>query len=205
MSGTASDVLLPPGTMGYVDRTSVAPGETVRLHVSSTAPRWRAELVRLWALEIPVAGTERREARVAAVPPIERETIEQPVAVGSYVQVADAGAPGARGLTAAAIVMPSRPGREAQAVLGQRDAAGAAGWTLGLDAAGRPRLWVATERGGAEVVGPEPLVAGCWYRLTGSADPDAGTLRLAVEPVGTFAANRVAVGRGAAHVGEAPL
>jgi len=204
MSG-AGDVLVPPGVMGYVDRTSVAAGETVRLHVSSTAPRWRAELVRLWALEIPAAGTERREERVPSVPAIERESLPQPVPVGSYVRVDGAAAPGPAGLTVSAVVSPTRPGHEVQAALGQRDAAGEAGWSLGLDAAGRPRLWVATDAGPLELAGPEPLVQGCWYRLTGTVDPVHGTVRLAVLPVGTFAANRVATGRGTARAVEAPL
>jgi N,N-dimethylformamidase len=202
---TANDVLVPPGVMGYVDRTSVAAGETVRLHVSSTAPSWRAELVRLRALEIPVAGTPRREERVAAVPAIERETIPQPVPVGSYVRIDGARAPGPGGLTVSALLMPTRPGEEAQTAVGQRTADGTAGWALGLDAEGRPRLWVATASGPVEVAGPEPVVQGCWYRVTGTVDPAAGTVRLAVLPVGTFAANRVATGRGTARSVEAPL
>ena len=57
MSGAAGDVLVPPGTIGYLDRVSAGAGETVRPHVSSTAPTWRAELVRLYALEIPVSAS----------------------------------------------------------------------------------------------------------------------------------------------------
>ncbi len=47
MSGEARDVLVPPGTMAYLDKVSAEPGETAGLHVSSTAPTWRTELVRL--------------------------------------------------------------------------------------------------------------------------------------------------------------
>jgi hypothetical protein len=62
----------------------LAPGDTVRLHVSTTAARWRAELVRLWALEIPVSGVPGREELVDSVEPIERDGLDQRSPVGSY-------------------------------------------------------------------------------------------------------------------------
>jgi len=207
MSGTASDVLVPPGTIGYLDRVSAEPGETVRLHVSSTATGWRAELVRLLALEIPGFGVPRRERQVDGVAPIEREGIVQSTAVGSYgiaeplpADHLDAG------LTVALTLMPTRPGAGAQGAIAQRDAGGAAGWSLGLDPAGRPRFRCGTYGGAVDLVAPEPLQAGCWYRLTASLDPDAARASLAVEPVGTFAANRLASGRGepAAVLAELP-
>jgi hypothetical protein len=59
-------------TMGYTDRLSAAPGECVALMVSSTATRWRAELQRLHALEIPAFGVERRVESVPADAPRRR-------------------------------------------------------------------------------------------------------------------------------------
>ena len=199
MSGTAGEVLVAPGTIGYLDRISAGPGETVRLHVSSTAASWRAELVRLLALEVPEFGVPRRERPVPNVAPVEREGIVQPTAVGSYGWAEPL--PGDHldaGLTISITLMPTRPGAGAQAALAQRDPDGTAGWSLGLDPEGCPRLCCATGGGAFELSAAEPLAAGCWYRLTARLDPDGGRASLAVEPVGTFAANRLATGRGGA-------
>ncbi|HWI73940.1 MAG TPA: N,N-dimethylformamidase beta subunit family domain-containing protein [Baekduia sp.] len=198
----AGDVTVAPGIMGYTDHVSAAPGDTVGLYVSTTAASARAELVRLFALEIPGFGVPRREQLVEGVAAVACDGVQQRTAVGSYVRID--GIPedaASAGLTVSVIVMPTRPGDTgaSEAVVAQRTAAGDAGWSLGLDDAGRPRLWTATDAGAAEAVTPAPLVAGCWYRLTAVLDPAAGVARLAVAPVGTFAANRVATGRGDEH------
>jgi N,N-dimethylformamidase len=202
----AADVLVTPGTIGYLDRVSAAPGERVRLHVSSTAASWRAELVRLLALEIPDFDVPRRERPVPELAPIEREGRVQATAVGSYgrAEPLPAGHLDA-GLTVSVTLMPTRPGAGAQAALAQRDRGGAAGWSLGLDPDGRPLLWCATDGADLALAASEPLRAGCWYRLTATLDAAAGRAALAVEPVGTFAANRLATGRGVPQALSAEL
>jgi N,N-dimethylformamidase len=206
MSGTAGDVLVPAGTIGYLDVISAAPGATVKIHVSSTAPTWRAELLRLYALEIPGFGVERRTDPVPAVEPIEREGIEQTTVVGSYGIADPLGLDQFETpLTITATICPTRPGTGRQAVLAQRDEAGIAGWSLGLDAEGHPRLWVATDGDPLDLTTPEPLKPGCWYRLTATIDASAERTSLAVTPVGTFTSNRLATGRGSAHTVEASL
>ncbi len=206
MSGTAGDVLVPPGTMGYLDAISAEGGETVKLHVSSTAPTWRAEVLRLHALEIPGFGVERRSEPVAGLEPIEREGIEQPTAIGSY-SVADPlpldqfESP----LTIKVTICPTRPGAGPQAVIAQRDEAGAAGWSLGLDAEGKPRFWCATDDGTVDLTTPDPLKQGCWYSLTATIDAPGEAVVLSAEPVGTFTSNRLATGRGEPHRVEADL
>jgi N,N-dimethylformamidase len=200
VSGEARDVLVPPGTIGYLDAISAVPGATVNLHVSSTAPTWRADLVRLYALEIPGFGVERRAEPVPNFAPIEREGIEQTTPVGSYGRAEPLGldvfdAP----LTITVTICPTRPGAGPEAALAQRDEAGVAGWSLGLDPEGRPRLWCATDGAALDLTTPEPLKPGCWYRLTATIDAPAAQATLAIDPVGTFTSNRLATGRGNAH------
>jgi N,N-dimethylformamidase len=200
VSGTANDVLVPHGTIGYLDAISAEGGDTVKLHVSSTAPTWRAELIRLLALEIPGFGVERRTEPVAGLEPIEREGIEQSTPIGSYghaepLPLDQFDSP----LTITATICPTRPGAGPQAAISQRDEAGAAGWSLGLDPDGKPRLWVATDSGDLDLTTPEPLKQGCWYHLTATIDAGEGLAALSVEPVGTFTSNRLATGRGDEH------
>ncbi|HVW47964.1 MAG TPA: N,N-dimethylformamidase beta subunit family domain-containing protein [Solirubrobacterales bacterium] len=206
MSGTAGDVLVPPGTIGYLDAISAEGGEAVKLHVSSTAPTWRAELVRLYALEIPGFGVERRAEPVAGVDAIEREGIEQTTAIGSYGHAVPLPLDHLESpLTITVTICPTRPGAGPQAAIAQRDEAGAAGWSLGLSADGHPRLWCATDAGDLDLTTPEPLKQGCWYALTATIDAPSSRAALSVTPVGTFTSNRLATGRGEPHRTEAPL
>jgi N,N-dimethylformamidase len=207
VSGTAGDVFVPPGTMGYLDVISAEGGETVKLHVSSTAPTWRAELLRLHALEIPGFGVERRSEPVAGVEPIEREGKEQPTAIGSYGVAAPLPLDQFESpLTITVTICPTRPATGvAQSVIAQRDEAGAAGWSLGLDAEGKPRLWCATDDGTVDLTTPEPLKQGCWYELKATIDTPGETAVLSVDPVGTFTSNRLATGRGESARVEASL
>jgi N,N-dimethylformamidase len=206
VSGTAGDVLVPPGTIGYLDAISAEGGETVKLHVSSTAPTWRAELVRLYALEIPGFGVERRAEPIDGFEPIEREGVEQVTPIGSYGHAAPLPLDQFESpLTITVTICPTRPGAGPQAAIAQRDEAGAAGWSLGLDSGGKPRLWVATDAGVLDLTTPEPLKQGCWYELTATIDAPSSRATLSVTPVGTFTSNRLATGRGEPHRIEANL
>ncbi len=121
------------GVMGYTDRLSAEPGDLVRLHVSTNAPSWRAELVRLRALEIPDAGVPCREEVIASVEPAEQPGIEQRSPVGSYAWTRSRPEDTlAAGLTVAVLAMPTLPGQGRQTIIGQFAAAAGSGWSLGL-------------------------------------------------------------------------
>ncbi len=185
-------VPVPSGVTGYCDRVSYRPGDTVRLAVSTTAARWRAELVRLRALAIPSAGVERRQERVVAVAPIGGDGIDQQTVVGSYVRVDDLPGAGAEGLVVSLAAMPTRPGDGAQELLAHGCPQEGSGWAVGLDAEGRFTLRVATGSGLTEVVAGLVPQAGCWYELTAVIGGRAGrTLALTVALAGTFEANHV--------------
>ena len=102
-------------------------------------------------------------------------------------------------------VCPTRPDAGPQSAIAQRDEAGAAGWSLGLDPTGKPRLWCATDAGALDLTTPEPLKQGCWYHLEATIDATTSRASLAVEPVGSFTSNRLATGRGDANRVDAEL
>ncbi|RMB82627.1 N,N-dimethylformamidase beta subunit family domain-containing protein [Streptomyces shenzhenensis] len=189
MGEEARPVLVPPGVMGYTDRVSYRPGETVRLAVSTTADSWRGELVRLHALAIPSAGVPRRQSPVAGAEVIEAPGIDQVSPVGSYVRVDDV--PGIRpaGLVVALAVMPTRVGDGAQTLLSHGGHGG--GWWLGLDERGRFALRVTTDAGPVEVTVDSEVRSWCWYELRAGIGGSAGQeVRLVVEQAGTFESNR---------------
>lgn len=189
----------PAGIMGYTNALSYQPGDTVGLHVSATGTRWQGELVRLLSLAVPNVGVPRRETPVAGVDLIDAPARAQATAPGSHVTVPGVDSDAhAGGLTVSAIVMPTTPGEGRQGLLNQWTSAESAGWSLSVGSDGCLVAQVATTGGGVVSAHlDQPCVAGCWYQVTLSVGARAGeTVRLSVEPTGTFEANRVATGRG---------
>lgn len=179
------------GLMGYTDAVSAAPGDVVDLFVSATAAEWTADLVRLYALEIPSACVERREEPVAGVAPVTRPGIDQPSPIGSYVIVPPDPAD-SPGLNLALTFMPTSPGSAPQTVFGQRTEEGDAGWSFGLTAGGQAVLTVATSAGPVTATTAEALTQGCWYAVRATVVD--GVAELIVTPAGTFESNRVVTG-----------
>ncbi|PZF82162.1 N,N-dimethylformamidase beta subunit family domain-containing protein [Jiangella anatolica] len=192
MGEEAPPVVVPPRVMGYTGRVSYRPGDTVELHVSTPAERWRGELVRLRALEIPAAGVRRRTEAVPAAEPVEAPGIEQRTATGSYARFGGVPPIGPDGLVVALALLPTTPGDPA---LGPQvaiaHAADGTGWWVGLDPSGRACVGVCTTSGPVSLSAGEPLAAGCWVEVRAVIPGRPGErLRIEVAQAGTFAANR---------------
>lgn len=205
MGEEAPAIVVPERVMGYTDRVSYVPGDSVRLHVSTAAARWRGQFVRLQSLEIPSAGIRRRTIPVDGVATVEARGIVQKTAVGSYVRVERMPGVGSAGLTIAVAIMPTRPGDPAvgpQVALAH--AQDAAGWSIGLDAKGRVTLSVGTRNGPVAVSVGDPVPAGQWVevvaRIPGSP---GGRLELDATFSGTFESNRFVAARTTARASVA--
>ena len=115
--------------VGYADRFSVAPGETIAFKVSSTsAEPYQARLVRVICGDPNPAGPGIRERDVPAPFAGPYPSRAQRVPLGSYARVADA--PALRNLatiTATAIIWPTTPGKGRQGIIARRDGASGAG------------------------------------------------------------------------------
>lgn len=194
MSSPDSEILVPSGLMGYTDTISAKPGDTVSLFVSATGSTWTAEVVRLYALEIPGANVERRERRIDTIAPMAGVAVDQASAVGSYVIVPPVPSDDfSAGMTLALAFLPTYPGHEAQTVIAQRSDSGDAGWSFGVTAEARAVFRIATTGGIVELVTAQRLTDGCWYDARVTVDP-AGSVKLVVSPSGTFTSNRVVTG-----------
>ena len=196
-----------PGVVGYVDALSVAPGETLSLHVSTDAERWTAQLVRLLCAELRPEGPSLRETEVQSVPSVERDGIRQQTAVGSYVraEIPVDSIDIASGFSCRVFVMPTLPGDGQQALVSHRGADVQSGWSLRLNDHGAVSLWLGSDGGAMTIDLDAPLVRGCWYLVVAAVDPNAAVIQLACRPVGTRAANRVWIGRGREQRKTAPL
>ena len=73
--------------VGYTDRLSAAPGDTVRFMVSSQHPRYRADLVRLIHGDESPAGPGFKERDVPSAMNGEYPGRSKPIHSGSYVHV----------------------------------------------------------------------------------------------------------------------
>ena len=183
--------------LGYSDRLSVRPGETISFKVSSHgAQPFDAWLVRSISADPNPAGPGIVERPVDASFAGTYPSRVQPFNPGSWVAVshgpaiADAGA-----YALEAVIFPTLPGDERAQVILQ-----AGGATLMLDADGR----VAAAAGGASVATGTPLKPKRWYAVRLHADPGAGRLAVGWRALPTGRADAPRPGESEEEAVEAP-
>ncbi len=158
---------------GYADRFSVAPGETIRFMVSSDAPRYRADIVRLVHGDTNPEGPGFQEREIATKVSGEYPGRAQKIHAGSAAIVQNV--PALTSFTVAAMIWPTLPDRR-QALFSQWHN-NTEGWALILNTDGclglllgnRLTEWVALS---------QPLLARHWYSIGASFDAATGTVRL---------------------------
>lgn len=161
--------------IGYVSDWTVRPGDEIGLHVSCNKPDYAVSLVRIFHGDTNPAGPGFRATPMQN--PIEGRLAGQwyDVPSGSCAIVEDAGTLLNEPETTFAVwVYPTKPGATRQVMLSR----GPAGFSLALDAEGRPVLEIGSER----LVGEAPLIAHCWYILIVRLNRKAGTVELSVRP-----------------------
>lgn len=172
----------PIPLIGYTDRLSVRPGESIAFKASSRLDEpYRAELVRVISGDPNPEGPGLIERPVPARFAGTYPSRPQAVSLGSYAVVEGLDVAGALDrLTVSATIWPTTPGRGAEGVVAVLGAEGGR-IAIGLSADGRAALWGDSE---------EPLVeAGSrlrkheWVRLTASVDLASGTVALEVVPL----------------------
>src|SRR5260221_8449687 len=167
--------------MGYADRISVAPGETIAFKVSCAgAPRYRAEIVRVLS---PEAGP--------LAPPFRRETVETPangeypareqaLRCGSWAMVpADPRFAALDSFSLEAFIWPTLPGRGRQAIIGTWSETLGSGFGLMIGAGGALELRLGDGNDAPFVLASDiPLLTRKWYFVAASFDHASGTVRL---------------------------
>ena len=195
--------------MGYCDRWSVVPGETVRFMVSClNGDRYNARIVRL---KQPDAGplATRFEPEPVDAPCNGPHTGRlQPIPIGSlavvpaHVALAPAGS-----FTLATYVMPTTPDKGRQAIMGTWAEATQSGFGLEIGDDGTLTFRIGAGPGRvASVSSNAKLVARRWYFAAASFDAETGRMTLWQEPVPRhdFHAEADAVVAAAATVKAAP-
>src|SRR5881409_506920 len=104
--------------IGYADRLTVAPGETIRFHVSCESARYEAKLVRLIHGDENPAGPGFKEEELESALDGGYPGRVQGFPSGSYVRVEDAQAlHPARAFTVEAWIWPTTPGIRRQGLI----------------------------------------------------------------------------------------
>lgn len=166
--------------IGYADRISVRTGEKIAFKISSVGPdAYRVRLVRIVRGDPNPAGPPPKLEDLSRLFADQFPSREQHARPGSYAMVDGANdLKPLPSLLVEALIWPTLPADEDQAVLARRDPATGAGFSLLLTANG-----MVLEVGNAQVAVGKPLRARTWYRVWASADPATGALRVGQQPL----------------------
>ena len=224
------EMLRERGVVGYADRLSVQPGETIRFMVSSEEPRYQADIVRLIHGDANPAGPGIKETVIDTPVSGEYDGQRQELPFGSYVLVPDDPALRLGGsFTVTAWIAPTTPGvsfgeGSAQGVVTKWSDDGGGGYGVFIDEEGRLSLRLGGEGGATETlsadtplrawrsaipgaVRPRPHgVPTVWYFVAVSYDADSGRVVFVQRPQTPFPGDptRSTVERTAAVRGLAP-
>ena len=209
-SAAIPEMLRERGVVGYADRLSVQPGETVRFMVSSERPDYRADIVRLIHGDANPDGPGIKEVVVDTAANGEYPGQRQELPFGSYISVPDHPALRLTGsFTFTAWIAPTTPGSSfgepsAQGLLTKWSEADRRGYGVFIDEAGRLALWLGTADGRLDRLYAEPAlrawasaipganrprphgVTTFWYFVAVSYDAGTGRVVLVQQPANAF-------------------
>ena len=187
--------------VGYCEPLSVAPGESVAFKVSCDAPgAYRADIVRLICGDTSSQGAGFKEVEVSTPVSGEYPGREQIARPGSCAQVAPFPALAQlTSFTAQAVIWPTAPGGDPQAILGTWSEARGAGFALLVDSGGALALVVGDGAGNAAATSTDtPLREREWCFVAGAFDAETGAVTLVQEPLARSPSMQVVARR--AHV-----
>ncbi len=171
--------------LGYGDRMSAAPGESIRFMVSCEdgAASYEARIVRLLCTDDHPEGPGRREREVESPITGTYAGRRQPIRMGSCSVIAPSAAlHGLSSFTVQVLVWATTPQLGRQGLVTRWCNATRRGFALVLDG-GCAALILGRGAEPARVESAEPLVAREWYRVTASYDARTGIARLTQTPL----------------------
>ena len=157
--------------IGYADRLSARPGETIEFKVSSTSKRdFKAELVRIVCADPNPEGPGRQEEEVAAEFAGSYPSHVKTAPLGSYARVEQTGpVADIESFTVIATVWPTLPGtashRSEQGLIARFDSGSGKGFALCLDAKGAACALIGKGRGEPARLSTEIGRASCRERV----------------------------------------
>jgi N,N-dimethylformamidase len=211
----AQELLDRMGVVGYADRMTVQPGETVNFMVSSQSPRYRADIVRLIHGDANPKGPGIKETVVETPANREYPGKRQALPLGSYIAVPDNAALRLGGsFSITAWIAPTRHDPQApggstpngdRGIVAKWSSADQSGYGLFLEDDGRLALWVGEKGrvdkakaqtmlrpwvpsipGAARGARPQHVQTTNWYFVAGVYDASNGRITLYQQPLNEF-------------------
>ena len=174
----------PAKIIGYADRFSAQPGETIRFMVSCELPAYRAEIVRLIHGDSNPAGPGFKEEPVPTSIGGEYRGRRQEIHAGSYVVVSDSPVmEPVDGLTIQAWIFPTTPEKGLQGIVTKWSSADGAGYGLFIGDGGDLELRVGGVDGVRLLGTGAALRASQWYFVAASYDAERGLATLLQRPL----------------------
>ena len=173
--------------IGYADKLSLAPGETIAFKAScEDIPQYRADIVRLICADLHPQGRGWIEEEIASPVSGTWPGREQAIPAGSWGRVPSAPGLCRDSLTVALHLWPTTPMKGEQALLARMDPAGTRGWMLMIDKAGALALRIATPKGTTTVSTGVALQERVWSFVGASFDGASGRVRVWQRPLKTW-------------------
>ena len=200
---TASTIPL----IGYSDKLSVRPGETIAFKVSCTLPDpYEAKLVRITCGDPNPAGPGIRETEIPSAFTGSYPSRAQDVHLGSYARVIPGSAfDGIDALTFSATIWPTRLKNEGQTVIGRFDPDTGSGMAVMVGPNGAELL---VGRGNAEPLQLStgtPLLERQWHRVWASVDADSGDMVIGQHSINGSAVRETAKADTVALASDVPV
>ena len=176
--------------VGYSDKISAAPDDTIRFMVSCDGPTsYRADLVRIIHGDLNPDGPGLKEKVIAGMGGDEHRGRKQEVYAGSHVLVPDSPVLGAlSNFTLQAMVWPTTPEKGRQSLIGKWSESSQRGFALIIDELGAAALLLGDGSGKTESISSgKALVAREWYVVAASYDATSREVCLYQEPLVEYA------------------
>jgi len=187
--------------IGYADRLSVQPGETIQFMVSSKLPRYQADLVRLIHGDVNPNGPGFKEIVIDSPLNQEYPGRYQELPNGSYVEVSDHTVLDATGsLTLQAWIAPTTPLKGVQGIVTKWSDSEQTGYGLFIHEDGSLALWLGDKNGRVVKIrtgkplrawtpaiqspgGQQMVQTTTWYFVAATFDATNGKVSLYQEPL----------------------
>ncbi len=172
--------------VGYSDRHSLTPGETVTFYVSSLASEsYSADIVRLIHGDTNPEGPGYKEEEIPNDLSKDYPGRPQEIHAGSYVIIPHDERFDVDSFSLQAMIFPTTPEKGVQGLIGTWCEEEGTGYALVIEENGSLGLWIAGERGIAKVSTGKPMLKRVWYQVAATYDSASGEIHLLQKPVPT--------------------
>lgn len=170
--------------IGYSDRLSVCPGQTIKFMVSCDNETYTSNLVRLIHGDQNPDGPGFKEKRIASTMSGEYSGRTQLINTGSYLHVSDDSALQlTSSFTLTAWIFPTTPGKRIQGLM-TKGSPSTGGYGLTLEDQGDLGLWMDNGAGNSGTVSTGvPLISGRWYFVAASYNANSKRVVLCQIPL----------------------